>query len=165
MRHAGTSTFSLSDGALDTTANQKKPQLAVSYPDIISRHQFGGGCQVMMAEGGERSHEDVVDEDLVVKTNSTSATWTYFGFRRDDVLQTQVRCKTGRARPTSITSCITTIKTYTNTSKLTLAIINCVVNNMQTSIFVYLSQVISSSQYWTVLTHIADFKLSEVKAN
>ena len=28
---------------------------------------------------------------------------------------------------------------------------------MQTSIFVYLSQVISSSQYWTVLSHMADF--------
>ena len=45
------------------------------------------------------------------------------------------------------TTCNTTIKTYTNNSKLTLAIINCIVNNMQTSIFVYLSQVISSSQY------------------
>ena len=51
----------------------------------------------------------------------------------------------------------TTIKTYTNNSKLTLAIINCIVNNMQTSIFVYLSQVISSRQYRTVLSHIADF--------
>ena len=45
------------------------------------------------------------------------------------------------------TTCNTTIKTYTNNSKLTLAIINCIVDNMQTSIFVYLSQVISSSQY------------------
>ena len=38
-----------------------------------------------------------------------------------------------------------------------LAIISCMVNNMQNSIFVYLLQVISSSQYWTVLSHIADF--------
>ena len=55
---------------------------------------------------------------------------------------------------TSITSCYTTTETYTNTSELTLAISNCVVNNMQTSVFVYLSQVISSSWYWTVLSHI-----------
>ena len=60
-------------------------------------------------------------------------------------------------QPTSITTCSTTIKTYTNNSKLTLAIINCIVNNMQSSIFVYLSQVISSSQYWTELSHFADF--------
>ena len=51
----------------------------------------------------------------------------------------------------------TTIKTYTNNSKLTLAIINCIVNKIQTSIFVHLSQVISSRQYRTVLSHIADF--------
>ena len=93
-----------------------------------------------MAEGGEKSHENVVDKDLVVKRNSTSAIWTYFGFRRDDVLQTQVLCKTCRAvvatsrgnTPTSITTCSTTIKTYTNNSKLRLAIINCIVNNTQT---------------------------------
>ena len=64
-------TFSLSDGALDTRANQMKPQLAVSYPDKINRHQFGGDCQVMMAEGGEKSQENVADEDLVVKRKST----------------------------------------------------------------------------------------------
>ena len=57
----------------------------------------------------------------------------------------QVLCKTCRevvATPqtTSITICNTTIKTYTNNSKLTLAIINCTINNMQTSIFVYLLQ-------------------------
>ena len=72
-------------------ANQTEPQLAVIYPDKISRHQFGGDCQVMMAEGGEKSH--VVDENVVVKRNSTSAIWTYIGFRRDNVLQTQVLCK------------------------------------------------------------------------
>ena len=97
MHHACTlsmPTFSLSDGALDTRANQMKPQLAVSYPDKINRHQFGGDCQVMMAEGGEKCDENVVDEDLVVKRNSTSAIWAYFGFRRDDVLQRQVLCKT-----------------------------------------------------------------------
>ena len=49
----------------------------------------------MMAEGGEKSDENVVDEDLVVKRNNASAIWTYFGFRRDDVLQ--VLCKTCRA--------------------------------------------------------------------
>ena len=65
-----------------------KPQLAVSYLNKINRHQFGGDCQVMMAEGGEKSDENVVDEDLVVKRNSNSAIWTYFGFRGDDVLQT-----------------------------------------------------------------------------
>ena len=41
-------------------------------------------------------------------------------------------------QPASITTCNTTIKTYTNNSKLRLAIINCIVYNMQTSIFVYL---------------------------
>ena len=71
-----------------------KPQLAISYPDKINWHQFGCDCQVMMAEGGEKSDENVVDEDLVVKRNSISAIWTYFGFRRDEVLQTQVLCKT-----------------------------------------------------------------------
>ena len=43
-------------------------------------NQFGGDWQVMMTEGGEKSHENVVDEDLVVKRNSPSAIWTYFGF-------------------------------------------------------------------------------------
>ncbi|XP_039672041.1 ubiquitin carboxyl-terminal hydrolase 29-like [Perca fluviatilis] len=43
-----------------------------------------------MAEEGEKSEVNVVaDEDLVVKKNSTSAIWNYFGFRRDDALQTQ----------------------------------------------------------------------------
>ena len=58
MRHActlRTPTFNLSDGALNTRANKIKPQ-----------HQFGVGCQVMMAEGGEKSDENVVQEDLVV---------------------------------------------------------------------------------------------------
>ena len=63
---------------LSTRTNQMTPLLAVSYPDKANRHQFGGDCQVTMAEGGERSHENVVDEDLVVKRNSTSAVWTYF---------------------------------------------------------------------------------------
>ena len=74
MRHACTLsmlTFSLSGRALDKRANRMKPQLAVSFPDKINRHQFGGDCQVIMAEGGERSDENVVDEDLVVKRNST----------------------------------------------------------------------------------------------
>ena len=92
-----------------------KPQLAVSFPDKMNQHQFGGGCQVMMAEGGEKSHENVVDKDLAVKRKSSSHT-----------------------QPTSITTCNTTIKTDRNNSVLTLAIINCMVNNMQTAIFVYL---------------------------
>ena len=50
-----------------------------------------------MAEGGEKSDENVVDEDLVVKRNSTSARWTYSGFRRDNMFQTQVLCKTCQA--------------------------------------------------------------------
>ena len=45
------------------------------------------------------------------------------------------------------TTCITTIKTYKSNSKPTLAIIKCIVNNMLTSIFVCLLQVISSLQY------------------
>ena len=93
MCHACTlsmTTFSLSDGALDTRANQMKPQLAVSYPDKINRHQFGGDCQVMMAEGGEKSHENVVNEDLVVKRNSTSALWTYFRIQERENLCRQL---------------------------------------------------------------------------
>ena len=76
MRHARTlsmPTFNLSDGALDTRANQMKPQLAVSYPDKIDRHQFGGGRQVMIAERGDKSNENVVDEALLVNRNNTSA--------------------------------------------------------------------------------------------
>ena len=48
-----------------------KPQLAVSYPNKINRHHFGGDCQVMMAEGVEKSDENVADKDLVVKRNSS----------------------------------------------------------------------------------------------
>ena len=50
-----------------------------------------------MTEGGEKSHENVVDEELVLKRESTSAIWAYFGFRRVDVLQTEALCKTCRA--------------------------------------------------------------------
>ena len=57
-------------------------------------------------------------------------------------------------QPTSITTCNTTIKTYKNNSKLMLATINYIINNMETLVFVYLSQVISSSQYLTVLLQI-----------
>ena len=46
-----------------------KPLLDVSYPAKINQHQFGGDCQVMVAGGGEKSHENVVDKDLVVKRN------------------------------------------------------------------------------------------------
>ena len=88
----------------------------------------GATCQVMMAEGGEKSDENIVDENLVMKRNYTSAIWIYVGFRRDDVLQTQVLCVKHaeqllqlleETQPTSITTCSTTIKTYTNNSKLT----------------------------------------------
>ena len=119
MRHACTlsmPTLSQSDRAVDTRANRMKPQLAVSSPDKMNGHQFGGDCQVMMAERGEKSHENVVEEHLVVKRNSTSAIWTDSGFRRDDVLQTQVLSKTcqavvapSRGNTTSITTCNTTI--------------------------------------------------------
>ena len=68
-----------------------KPQLAVSYPDKINQHQFGGDWQVMMTEG------EKPDEDAVVKRNSTSAIRTDSGFRRDDVSQTQLLCETCRA--------------------------------------------------------------------
>ena len=51
----------------------------------------------MMPEGGDKSDENVVDEDLVVKRNSTSAMWTYFGFRRDEELEALVLCKTWQA--------------------------------------------------------------------
>ena len=35
---------------------------------------------------GEESEENVVDENVTVKKNSTSAIWNYFGFRRDSML-------------------------------------------------------------------------------
>ena len=38
-----------------------------------------------------------LEEDLVVNRKGTSSIWIYFAFRRDDVLQTQVLCKTCRA--------------------------------------------------------------------
>ena len=93
--------------------------------------------------------KNVVDEDLAVKRNSTSAIRAYFGLRRNK----QRYCVKHAEQllqlleETQPTTCNTTIKTYTNNSKLMLAIINCIVNNMQTSIFVYSWQVILSSQY------------------
>ena len=68
-------TFSLSDGALDTRANQMKPQLAVSFPDKINQHQFGGDCQVMMAEGGERRMKMWSTKTLWWKETSLSVCW------------------------------------------------------------------------------------------
>ena len=115
-------TFDLSDGALDTCAmhshhlaNQMKQQLAVGAGSVPGSYVPPGPmcsgatlkligvnfvatarlCNTM-AEKGENSEENVVDEDLVVKKNCTSAIWSYFGFRSDDVLQTQVLCKTCR---------------------------------------------------------------------
>ena len=139
-----------------------KPQLAVSYPGKINRHQFGGDCQVTMAEGGEKCDQNVVDEDLEVKSNSTSAIWTYMDSGETTCYKHRYCVKHAEQllqllEEIQPTTCNTTIKTYTNNLKLTLAIINCIVNNMQTSIFVYLSQVILSTQYWTVLSHVADF--------
>ncbi|XP_049909754.1 E3 SUMO-protein ligase ZBED1-like [Epinephelus moara] len=49
-----------------------------------------------MAEAGEQSSENA-DETLVPKRESTSAIWQYFGFKREDDLQTQVLCRTCRA--------------------------------------------------------------------
>ena len=56
--------------AYQLLANQMKPQLAVSCPDKINWHQFGGDCQVMMTDGGEKRDEKG-RQDLVVKRNST----------------------------------------------------------------------------------------------
>ena len=94
-----------------------------------------------MAEGGEKSDENVVDEDLVVKRNrlildsgeTTCYKHSYCVKHAEQLLQLLEE-----TQPTSITSFNTTIKTYTNNSKPALAIINCIVNNMQTSLFVYL---------------------------
>ena len=105
-------------------------------------HQFSGDCQVMMAERGEKGHENVVEEDLVVKRTSTSAICTYSGettcYKHKYCVKhaEQLLQLLEETQPTSITTCNTIMETYTNNSKLTLAIINCVFNNMQTSIFV-----------------------------
>ena len=88
-----------------------KPQLAISYPDTSNRHQFGGGCQVKMAEGGEKCDETVVDDDLVVKRNSNSAICVKHAEQLFQLLE--------ETQPTSFTTCNTTIKTYMNNSKLT----------------------------------------------
>lgn len=52
-----------------------------------------------MATGGESDdvREDEVEEELVGKKNGTSLVWKYFGFKRDDVLQADVICKTCHA--------------------------------------------------------------------
>lgn len=47
--------------------------------------------EVVMAEGGS---EPSLCEELVPKRKGTSLIWKYFGFKRDDVLQAQVFCKT-----------------------------------------------------------------------
>ena len=136
-----------------------KPQLAISYPDKIS--------SVVVARLWW-----LREERKATKMWSTKTLWwretapLLYGLILDSG---EAMCYKHRycvkhakqlfqllekTQPTSITTCNTTRKAYMNNSKLTLAIINCIVNNMQTSIFVYSSQVISSSQYWTVLSHI-----------
>ena len=85
----------------------------------------------------------MVDEDLVVKINSTYAIWTYFGFVRDDVLQTQVLCKTCRAVVVTSGGNTTNIHHQLQYNHKDLHeqfktnISHRSVNNMQTSIFVY----------------------------
>ena len=76
-----------------------KLQLTVSYPDKITRHQFGGDCKVVMAEGGEKSNGNAANKDLVVKRNSTECV----------LIDRQRVTNTG-------TTCNTTIKTYMNNS-------------------------------------------------
>ena len=168
MRHECTlsmPTFSLSDRALDTRANQTKPQLAVSYPEKLIRISLVVVARLWWLRKKRK----------VMKMWSTKTLWwkstalLLYGLILDSGETTcykhrycvkhaeQLLQLLEETQPASITTCNTTMKTYTNNSKLTLAIINCMVNNMQTSIFVYLSQVISPLQYWTVLSHIADF--------
>ena len=120
---------------------RRSPRELLTTLTKLNRHHFGGDCQVMMAEG-EKSHENVVDEELVLKRNSTSAIWTCYKHRYCGKHAEQLVQLLKETQPTSITSCNTTIKTNTNNSKRTLAIKKCIVHNMQTSIFVYLSQVI-----------------------
>lgn len=67
---------------------------SVRYAQIDWCQFSGWPLANTMAKEGEKSEENVSDKDLVVKKNSTSAIWNYFGFRRNDVLQTQVLCKT-----------------------------------------------------------------------
>ena len=142
-------------------AYQTEPQLVISYPDRVNWHQFRLWW--------------LREERKVRKMWSAKTLWwgatalLLYGLILDSGEMTchihrycvkhgeQLLQLLEEIQPTSNTICNITIKTYTNNSKLTLAIINCIVNNMQTSIFVYLSQVISSSQYWTVLSHITDF--------
>ncbi len=51
---------------------------------------------VVMAEATETCEENVLEEELVPKRHSTSVIWKYFGFNKDDTLQTQVICKSCR---------------------------------------------------------------------
>lgn len=50
----------------------------------------------MMASGSESSETNLGEDELVTKRKSTAVIWKYFGFMKDDVLQTQVLCKTRR---------------------------------------------------------------------
>ncbi|XP_053170155.1 zinc finger BED domain-containing protein 4-like [Scomber japonicus] len=53
------------------------------------------GVTKMAEAGGEHARD--AEETLVPKTNSTSAIWQYFGFKKEDNLQSQVLCRTCRA--------------------------------------------------------------------
>ena len=97
-----------------------------------------------MAEEGEKSEENVVaDEDLVVKKKSTSAIWNYFGFRRDDALQTQVLCKT----------CGTVVATSKGNNIISYsynASFMCNLFNKSTSKMIYLISLFSGNRLFNV---------------
>ena len=105
MRHAFTP-FGQSDEATASRRRRQRPRVLCSPGSYMCSGatlkligvNFVATARLCntMAEKGENSEENVVDEDLVVKKNCTSAIWSYFGFRSDDVLQTQVLCKTCR---------------------------------------------------------------------
>ena len=145
-------TFSLSDGALDTRANLTKPQVAVSCPDKINRHGYDGW-------GREKSEENVVDEDLLVKWNRISALWTYFGlcFNHSYCVKhaEQLLQLLEETQPTSITTCNTTIKTYTNDSKLTII---CKLQHL----FIYRSYIVIAILNNMIFPHIARPMRSEI---
>ena len=92
MRHAcsfNLPTFSQSNGALDTRANQVKPQLAVSNPDKINWHGYdgwGGGREKRWKCGWRRPCGE--------KKQHFCCKDLFWIQERDDMLQTQVLCKT-----------------------------------------------------------------------
>ncbi|XP_066533969.1 E3 SUMO-protein ligase ZBED1 [Hoplias malabaricus] len=51
----------------------------------------------MSASSVQESETQGPEDDLIPKKNSTSCVWEYFGFRKTDICQKQVLCKTCRA--------------------------------------------------------------------